>query len=65
MQSDLEIGYIKPADTFHSLEFDSIEVLEIVMCIEDEFAINIGDKDIESFKTVQDVINCVTKETEK
>lgn len=64
--SGLEVDYIKPADTFHSLELDSIDMIEIVMCIEDEFDFSsIPDDDAEKFSTVQDVIDYVTKEIEK
>ena len=40
---------------------DSLDQLEIVMGIEDEFAFEISDDDAEKFKTVQQVIDFVTK----
>ena len=65
-QSGHAVDYIKPADTFHSLELDSIDMVGIVMCIEDEFDFSsIPDDDAEKFSTVQDVIDYVTKEIEK
>lgn len=36
---------------------DSLDTVEIVMTIEDEFQIDIPDKDAEQFKTVKDILN--------
>lgn len=38
---------------------DSLDIVELVMAMEDEFQIDIPDKDAESIKTVQDAINYI------
>jgi len=41
---------------------DSLDVLEVIMAVEDEFDINIDQDMDESFVTVQDLIDHVRKE---
>lgn len=43
----------------NDLGADSLDEVELVMAIEDEFDIEISDSDAEAAKTVQDVINYV------
>jgi acyl carrier protein len=38
---------------------DSLDIVELVMAMEDEFQIEIPDKDAEQIKTVQDAINYI------
>jgi acyl carrier protein len=38
---------------------DSLDIVELVMALEDEFQIEIPDKDAESIKSVQDAINYI------
>lgn len=40
---------------------DSLDSIELVMAFEDEFDIEIPDKDSENFKTVQDIIEYLQK----
>lgn len=41
------------------LEADSLDAVEIIMAIEDEFDIEIPDEDAEQFQTVSDLVNYV------
>lgn len=41
------------------LEADSIDLLELVMTLEEEYGIVLEDKDIEGVKTVGDVLNII------
>lgn len=41
------------------LEADSLDAVEIIMAIEDEFDIEIPDEDAEKFQTVSDLVNYV------
>ncbi|SOK58964.1 Acyl carrier protein [Yersinia phage fHe-Yen9-03] len=41
------------------LELDSLDEIEIVMAIEEEFNIEIPDYEIENFKTIRDLINFI------
>lgn len=46
--------------TFESMNVDSLDEIEIIMGIEDEFSIDIEDNDFEEkIKTVQDLVNFV------
>ena len=45
------------ADFMEDLEMDSLDVVEIVMSLEDEFGVEIPDTDIEGIKTVEDLVN--------
>ena len=38
---------------------DSLDIVELVMALEDEFQIEIPDKDAESIKTVQDALTYI------
>lgn len=60
-QTGRDPEHIKPCDTLHSLEMDSIDVVELAMMIEDYFDIVIEDADAEKWKSVQDVINYMVK----
>lgn len=41
------------------LEADSLDVVELIMALEEEFGISIPDEDIEGVKKVQDAINYI------
>jgi acyl carrier protein len=40
---------------------DSLDTVELVMALEEEFGIEISDEDAEKIQTVQDVINFIDK----
>ncbi len=51
---------IKPESTFiEDLGADSLDIVELVMALEDEFQIEIPDKDAESIKSVLDAVNYI------
>ncbi len=39
---------------------DSLDVVDLIMAIEDEFDVEVPDEDIEGIKTVGDVVNYIT-----
>ena len=43
------------------LNLDSLDIVELMMKMEDEFEIEIPEEDAEGLKTVQDVINYLNK----
>jgi len=43
------------------LEADSLDAVEIVMAIEDEFGIEIPDEEAENFKNIGDIVDYVEK----
>lgn len=51
---------VKPEATFiEDLGADSLDVVELIMKMEEEFNISIPDEDAEKIKTVQDAINYI------
>ncbi|MCL1793702.1 MAG: acyl carrier protein [Oscillospiraceae bacterium] len=38
---------------------DSLDVVELLMAIDEEFGVNVPDEDIPSLKTVQDIVDYV------
>ncbi|MFS9031231.1 acyl carrier protein [Streptococcus anginosus] len=43
------------------LQADSVDLMEFILTVEDEFGIEISDEDIDELKNVSDVIACVKK----
>lgn len=41
------------------LQADSLDIVELVMALEDEFGIEIPDKDAQAIKTVQDAVTYI------
>lgn len=58
-QLDLEEENIAPENTFEELEADSLDVVELVMNLEEEFNLEIADEEIEKIKTVADIVQYV------
>jgi acyl carrier protein len=51
---------VKPESSFiDDLGADSLDIVELVMAMEEEFDLEIPDTDAEKLKTVQDVLNYV------
>ncbi len=53
---------IKPDTTFESMDIDSIDAVEIIMAIEDEFEVEIPDDIAEAFTSISDIINYLSEE---
>ena len=47
------------SDILEDFEADSLDVVDIVMSLEDEFGVEIPDEAIEGFRTVGDVVRFV------
>ena len=54
---DIDVSTIKTESTFEELEVDSLDMVELVMNMEEEFGVTI-EMD-EGLKTVQDVVNLI------
>jgi acyl carrier protein len=52
------------ADLKNDLGADSLDVVEFIMEVEDEFEIEIADEDAEAFKTVQDLVAYIESKVE-
>ena len=40
---------------------DSLTQVELIMTLEEEFGVNISDKEAQDLRSVQDVVNCLDK----
>ena len=59
-QLDVDKDTITPETKIgEDLNADSLDVVEMLMAIEDEFNIEIPDEEIENFKTVNDVVEYI------
>ena len=57
-------GDIKPESTFvDDLGADSLDTVELVMALEEEFEIDIPDEEAEKIVTFQDVLNYIKSHT--
>jgi acyl carrier protein len=55
-----DIESIKPETSLmKDLEADSLDAVEVMMDIEDEFDIKIPDEDAENFKNINDIVDYV------
>ncbi|OJV62432.1 MAG: acyl carrier protein [Clostridiales bacterium 38-18] len=55
--SVIDPSEIKQDTTFDSMDIDSIDAVEIIMAIEDEFEIEIPDEVAEEFASISDIMN--------
>lgn len=63
-QLDLEEEKITmESDIVEDLEADSLDVVDLVMTMEDEFGVEVPDDQIESFRTVGDIVRYVEENT--
>lgn len=52
---------ITPETTLEDLGADSLDMVEVIMAIEDEFDVQIKDEDLETLKSVSDLIDYISK----
>lgn len=52
---------ITPTTTFQSLNADSLDIVELVMALEEEFNLDIADEEVENIQTIADVVKYVTE----
>ena len=65
-QLGIDPAKIKPeADFGKELGADSLDVVELVMSIEDEFEIEIEDKAASQIATIQDALNYIERRSNK
>ncbi|AFY69065.1 Acyl carrier protein [Thalassoporum mexicanum PCC 7367] len=56
----VDAAEVKPEASFaNDLGADSLDVVELVMALEEEFEVDIPDEDAEAIATVQDAVNYI------
>lgn len=57
----VDVSQIKMETSFvDDLKFDSLDIVELMMKMEDDFGVEIPEEDAEGLKTVGDVINYIS-----
>jgi len=56
---DEDIVITAATSLMNDLEADSLDAVEIIMAIEDEFGIEVPDEDAENFKNIGDIVKYV------
>ncbi len=55
---------VPEANLLDDLGADSLDVVELVMALEEEFGIEVPDDDVENIRTIHDVVTYVEGKTE-
>ena len=64
-QLDVDEGAISPESSIiDDLGADSLDIVDMVMSLEEEFDVEIPDEEIESMKTVGDIIKFIEAKSE-
>jgi acyl carrier protein len=58
-QLGVEEGDIAMTTSFEDLDADSLDIVELVMALEEEFNLEISDEEVEGIKTVGDVVRYI------
>lgn len=58
---ELDPEKLNPDTTFEEIEADSLDVVEIIMALEEEFDIEIPDEKVESVKSLQQVVDFISE----
>ena len=55
---------VPEANLLDDLGADSLDVVELVMALEEEFSIEVPDDDVENIRTIQDIVSYVARKAE-
>ena len=58
---DLDPDTLDDDTTFESLEADSLDRIEMVTAMEDEFGVTVDDDDLEAIETIGDAVDAVVR----
>ncbi len=62
-QLEISLENIDSGSTFEEMDADSLDLVELVMALEEEFGIEISDEEIENIKSVGDVVEHIQSRT--
>ncbi len=60
---EIPIEEIQPDSKFYDLNIDSLDVVDLIMDLENKYAITMRDEDTEKVRTVQELVATVEKLT--
>jgi len=58
-QLEVAVDKLSIDTTFEDIDADSLDIVELVMALEEEFDLEISDQEIENIKTVGDVVKYI------
>jgi len=58
--SSVDEAQVVPDATFESLDADSLDLVELVMALEEEFDVNVEEEELEGVNTIQAAFDLVT-----
>lgn len=58
-QLEVDLNRISMETTFEDIDADSLDIVELVMALEEEFDLEISDQEIENIKTIGDVVQFI------
>ncbi len=58
-QLDIDEDKISLDTTFEDIDADSLDVVELVMALEEEFDLEIADEEVEKIQVVGDIVNYI------
>ncbi|MGI6449875.1 MAG: acyl carrier protein [Desulfitobacteriia bacterium] len=58
-QLGVEEEDVTPTTSFQALNADSLDIVELVMALEEEFNLDIADEEVENIKTIEDVVRYI------
>lgn len=58
-QLEVDIEKLTMETTFEEIDADSLDIVELVMALEEEFDLEISDEEIENIKSVGDVVKYI------
>ncbi len=58
-QLEVDIAGLTLETTFEEIDADSLDIVELVMALEEEFELEISDEEIENIRSVGDVIKYI------
>ncbi len=62
-QLEVDSAKLSPETTFEDIDADSLDIVELVMALEEEFDLEISDQEIENINTVGDVVKYIESKT--
>ena len=65
-QIGIDPALIKPeSDIIKDLGFDRLDIVDMLMSVEEEFGVTVGDKDVSEMRTMADVVNFIDNKLAK
>lgn len=58
-QLEVAVDKLSTDTTFEDIDADSLDIVELVMALEEEFDLEISDQEIENINTVGDVVKYI------